>query len=107
MQQISPRQLDDWLRDGGRTKPVLLDVREQWEFDACHIPGSRHMPMRTVPARYVELDPNSDTVVICHHGARSFQVAMFLESQSFGGVINLQGGMAAWARDVETGMRQY
>lgn len=107
MQQISPRQLHDWLQDGSRNKPVLLDVREQWEFDACRIPGSKHMPMRTIPVRYAELDPNADIVVICHHGARSFQVAMFLEHQGISGVINLQGGIAAWARDVDSGMRQY
>lgn len=107
MQQISPRQLEDWLQDGTRTKPVLLDVREQWEFDACHISGSKHMPMRAVPVRYAELNPNADIVVVCHHGARSFQVAMYLEHQGFGSVINLQGGVAAWARDVDAGMRQY
>lgn len=107
MQQISARQLNDWLDDASRPKPVLLDVREPWEFDICHIAGSTPMPMRSVSARYTELDRGAQTVVICHHGARSFQVAMFLQQQGFDGVINLSGGVAAWAQDVDPAMRRY
>jgi len=107
MQQMSPRELSDWLNDPSRPKPVLLDVREPWEFDVCHIRGSRPMPMRSIPARYLELDRNADTVVICHHGARSFQVAMFLARAGFSNVINLASGMAGWARDVDPAMPTY
>ena len=107
MRQIGARQLSDWLSDGARHKPTLLDVREPWEFDICHIGGSKHIPMRTIPARLNELDPENEIIVICHHGARSFQVAMFLERQGFSDVINLSGGVAAWAHEVDTTMRQY
>lgn len=107
MRQISARELSDWLNDKGREKPVLLDVREPWEFDVCHISGSKHIPMRTVPARVSELDPEREIIVICHHGARSFQVGIFLERQGFGDVVNLSGGVAAWAHEVEPAMRQY
>jgi rhodanese-related sulfurtransferase len=107
MQQMSPRELMDWLNDPARPKPVLLDVREPWEFDVCHIRSARPMPMRSVPARYMELDRDAETVVICHHGARSFQVAMFLARAGFSRTINLAGGMAAWARDVDPAMPTY
>lgn len=107
MHQISPRELSEWLNDPGRPKPILIDVREPWEFDVCHIRGSRPMPMRSIPARYMELDRNAQTVVICHHGARSFQVALFLSRQGFDHVINLAGGMAAWSRDVDPAMPTY
>lgn len=104
MKQMTAVQLKEWLdqiKAGGHTLPVLLDVREPWEFDVVHIPGSKLMPMRSIPARYLELKRDAETVVICHHGARSYQVAMFLEHQGFSDVINLYGGLAAWSRDAD------
>jgi rhodanese-related sulfurtransferase len=107
MRQLSAAQLKEWLNDPQRSKPVLLDVREPWEFETCRIAGSISMPMRGIPARYRELGPDQDIVMICHHGARSFQAGMFLEQMGFGGIINLQGGVAAWARDVDPAMPTY
>ena len=107
MRQISASQLDEWLSDAERAKPVLLDVREAWEFETCRIAGSRSMPMRGIPARFNELRRDQDIVMICHHGARSFQAGMFLEQMGFRGIVNLQGGVAAWARDVDPAMPTY
>jgi rhodanese-related sulfurtransferase len=107
MRQMLATQLKEWLTDAERPRPVLLDVREPWEFDTCRIDGSQSMPMRGVPARFQELKREADTVVICHHGARSYQVGMFLEQMGFTSVINLQGGVAAWARDVDSSMPTY
>ncbi|QDX81837.1 sulfurtransferase [Denitratisoma sp. DHT3] len=107
MQQISPIHLAQWLADPAREQPVLLDVREPWEFEKCRIEGSRSMPMRTVPLRVAELDPEAEIVAICHHGARSFQVAMFLEQQGFSRLHNLHGGVAAWAQTVDPAMPTY
>lgn len=107
MQQMTASQLKSWLDDEERSKPVLLDVREPWEFQTCKIASSQSMPMRSVPARYMELDREADIVVVCHHGARSFQVGLFLEQQGFSNIINLYGGVAAWARDVDSSMPTY
>jgi rhodanese-related sulfurtransferase len=107
MRQIGPIELKAWLEDPARQQPVLLDVREPWEVAICALPGSRHVPMNTIPARAGELDPAADTVVICHHGARSFQVAAFLERQGFARVYNLHGGLDAWARTADPSMRTY
>jgi rhodanese-related sulfurtransferase len=107
MQQLTPQQLADWLADPSRPKPVLLDVREPWEFQICSLPDSRHMPMSSVPARKDELDPESEVVVICHHGSRSFQVGAFLESAGFRSIFNLRGGVDGWAKQVDPGMAQY
>ena len=107
MNQITPQELQKRLGDTAARKPVLLDVRETWEFQICHLPGSVLMPMRTVPARLAELDAQADTVVICHHGARSFQAAIFLERAGFPCLYNLTGGVDAWARTVETSMPVY
>lgn len=100
MQQLTASQLKEWLDDPARAKPVLLDVREPWELDVCRIQGVQPMPMRSVPARYMELKCDAELVVVCHHGARSYQVAMFLEHQGFTSIYNLYGGMAAWAQVV-------
>jgi len=107
MEQWSPTQLKACLDAAADNAPVLLDVREPNEFEYCHIDGSVHMPMASVPARLTELDRDAQTVVICHHGGRSMQVAMFLKQQGFSNVINLAGGVAGWARQVDPSMPQY
>lgn len=107
MKQIHAQQLAQWLADNNRPAPLLLDVRESWECELCQIAGSLQIPMHLVPMRCDELDPERDIVVICHHGGRSMQVAMFLERKAYGSVFNLMGGVEAWACDVEPGMRRY
>lgn len=88
-------------------KPLILDVREPWEYQLCKLPDSRLMPMRTVPQMLNELDPDRETVVICHHGIRSQQVALYLEQEGFGKLHNLRGGIDAWAREVDVHMETY
>ena len=107
MKQITPAELAAWLGDKGREKPVLLDVREPWEFQTCSIAGSQLLPMGEVPARKDELDPDAEVVVICHHGGRSMQVAVFLERNGFAKVHNLSGGVDAWAKAVDPSMPVY
>ncbi|MBF1163771.1 rhodanese-like domain-containing protein [Dechloromonas agitata] len=107
MQQIRARQLAEWLADDNRPDPVLLDVREPWELDLCQLAGTQHIPMHLVPVRCDDIDPNRDVVVICHHGGRSMQVAMFLERKGFRSVHNLMGGVEAWAAEVDPTMRRY
>ena len=87
--------------------PLLLDVREPWEFRICQIEGSQLIPMGQLTAALKALDPDRETVVICHHGVRSRQVAMYLDYQGFSNVINLAGGVDAWARDVDHQMPTY
>lgn len=105
MQQITPAELAERLAKGERTQ--LLDVREPWEFRTCSLPGSVPVPMRELASRVNELDPESDVVVICHHGVRSLHAAMFLERQGFSSVLNLAGGLDAWARTVDPAMPVY
>jgi len=107
MKQLLPQQLAQWLADDSRPQPLLLDVREAWEFEHCHLPNSLHIPMHVVPVRCEELDPEREIVVICHHGGRSMQVAMFLERRGYGAVHNLSGGVDAWAADVDPSLRRY
>ena len=107
MQNITATELAAWLIDTSKTPPVLLDVREPWEVETCHIEGVKVMPMQTVPERFNELDEDAVIVCICHHGSRSMQVANFLDRQGFSQTINLTGGMHAWALDVDPSMPTY
>lgn len=111
MRHISPLQLADWLDDAAQPAPLLLDVREAWEFDTCHIDGARLLPMQSIPQQLAqltqELGSQQPVVCICHHGARSLQVAAFLEQNGFSHITNLTGGIHAWAQQVDSGMATY
>ncbi|MCG6966826.1 MAG: sulfurtransferase [Chromatiaceae bacterium] len=106
MRDLSATELHDHLADNA-SDPLLLDVREPWEFRICHIDGSQLVPMGQLPAALNALDRDRETIVICHHGVRSRQVAMYLDYQGFSRVINLAGGLDAWARDVDRQMPTY
>ena len=107
MQQLTPVELADWLSRTDGEKPLLLDVREAWEYSHCHIEDSVHVPMQTVPGRITEWEEDAPIIAICHHGARSLQVAHFLEQHGFKQVYNLSGGVDAWAKTVDHAMPTY
>ncbi|MDB5906585.1 MAG: sulfurtransferase [Massilia sp.] len=107
MQHLTAPELAAWLNDPSRPRPLLLDVRENWEFETCRIDGSIQIAMNTVPARIEELDDEAEIVCICHHGARSMQVAAFLERHGFEKMTNLTGGIHAWAVQVDGSMPKY
>ena len=106
MQSITVTQLKERLEQRNE-KPLLLDVRESWEFAICHIDGSRLLPMREIPNALDDLDNDQEIVVICHTGVRSLQVCYFLQHEGFTKVMNLSGGVHAWATSVDTKMPTY
>jgi|ERR1017187_610775 rhodanese-related sulfurtransferase len=88
--------------------PILLDVREPWEFQAASLPDSLLMPMGDVTSRaHAELDPDAHIVVLCHHGQRSLSVAMWLRGQGFERAQSLAGGIDAWSRTIAPGVPRY
>jgi rhodanese-related sulfurtransferase len=88
--------------------PVLLDVRETWEFQAAGLPDSLLMPMGDVTSRaHAELDPDAHIVVLCHHGARSLSVAMWLRGQGFERAQSLAGGIEAWSQIIDPTVPRY
>jgi rhodanese-related sulfurtransferase len=107
MRQISAPDLAAWLADAGRERPVLLDVREPWEYEKARIAGAQLVPMREVPNRLDEIDQDKEVVAICHHGGRSAQVAVFLEKAGYTRVHNLVGGVDAWSRTVDPAVPIY
>jgi len=106
MKQISALELQQRLQQPG-IELILLDVREPHEYQHCHIENSQLMPMQSVPQQLDRLPRDQEIVTICHHGMRSQQVAQFLLQQGYDKVINLQGGVDAWAIEVDPTMPRY
>ncbi len=104
MRRINAAQLAAQLE---HEKPVLLDVRETWEFEICHIDGSINIPMGKISQQLEQLQSASEIVVICHHGIRSQQVINFLQQHSVAALVNLDGGVDAWARTIDPDMPVY
>lgn len=105
MRHFSPQDLADYLKDN---QPLLLDVREPWEYATCKLQDSQLVPMRQVPAHAETLDSHQEIVVICHHGIRSKAVCEYLEQQlGFAQLINLEGGVDAWAKQIDPDMALY
>lgn len=93
--------------DASEEKPLILDVRENWETRLCALPDSTFIPMGQIPTRLADLDAEREIVVVCHHGVRSLQVAYYLANQGFNKLYNLQGGVDAWAREIDPAMHKY
>lgn len=106
IRQLTVHELKERL-DQGKKDFTLVDVREPWELNICSMPGAISVPMRAIPARYLELPKDQDIVVVCHHGVRSQQVAYYLERQGFTRLNNLVGGVNAWAHEVDPKMPTY
>lgn len=75
---------------------VLIDVREQYEYDEGHIPGVTLIPLGTIPNRLDEIPTDKEVVFVCRSGNRSNQATQFLQQQGFDNVHNMLGGMNAW-----------
>ena len=106
MREFTASELQGYL-ETAPARPLLLDVREPWEFDKACIEGSTLVPMRTIPGSLQDFNPDQEIVVICHHGIRSRMIGLYLENHGFSNIINLTGGVEAWAREVDPDMETY
>lgn len=104
MQRMEALQLAEYLKT---SKPQLIDVREPWEFDICHLHNSLNIPMGQIPQHLSTFTTDTESVVICHHGVRSLHIIQYLQQQGFSGLINLDGGVDAWAQQVDKDMPLY
>ena len=103
--QLTPQQVQDGLQK--QSAPLLLDVREEDEVRLCALPGSLHIPMNLIPLRHNELPDDVPIIIYCHHGIRSLNVARYLAHVGFENVANLQGGIDAWARQIDPSLPRY
>ncbi|MGB0758372.1 MAG: rhodanese-like domain-containing protein [Rubripirellula sp.] len=88
---------------------LLLDVREQNEYDIARIDGSVLLPMSELRLRLEELEPHQDSriVVHCHHGGRSMQVTRALRDRGYANVQNMAGGIDAWSLQIDSSVARY
>jgi rhodanese-related sulfurtransferase len=104
--EITVAQLQSHL--AATTPPLLLDVREPWEYATAHIEGSTLIPMNEIPARaHQELDEDAPILVLCHHGARSLSVAAWLRQQGFDKAQSVSGGIDAWSCTIDPTIPRY
>ena len=105
MLQISPKECRDQL--ASKKPPLLLDVREKRELAIASLPEAVHIPMNQIPWRIDELRKQRPIVVMCRSGARSAHVAAFLVQNGFPQVFNLDGGILAWAKQLDPSIPSY
>jgi rhodanese-related sulfurtransferase len=86
---------------------ILLDVREEWEYQRAHIPDSILMPLSEIPKRLSELNPDDEIITMCHHGMRSASAQAFLIQQGFSNVSNMTGGIDAYSLSADTAIPRY
>ena len=112
--QLAPSQFSTWRAEvcaSPEASVVVLDVREPWEVQTASVREDGFklvlIPMSEVPARLSELKPDQAIACLCHHGMRSMQVANYLLQNGFTQVVNLQGGIDAWAHQVDPSVPRY
>jgi rhodanese-related sulfurtransferase len=107
--EISAREYQELVQQKvSQAGPVLLDVREPWEVATASLPGAINIPMGEIPSRaHAELDPDQPIIVLCHHGARSLSVTMWLRNQGFEHAQSLAGGIDQWSRTIDPSISTY
>jgi rhodanese-related sulfurtransferase len=96
VQDIDPRDLHRMLINGNGDKPIVVDVREPWEYAQGHIPGAQLISLGELGRRIQELDAQKPVAVVCATGSRSQSAAALLGREGFGTVYNVVGGTMRW-----------
>ncbi len=107
MQNMSVQVLAQMRAQG--VSVCVVDVREDWERALVCIEGSVHIPLGQLPAQVEILKSHQNTpvVAVCHHGVRSQRAALFLASVGFSQVFSLEGGVDAWASEIDPSLARY
>ncbi|MEO6567521.1 MAG: ThiF family adenylyltransferase, partial [Opitutaceae bacterium] len=95
------------LLDAGQQAAFLIDVREPYELEICAIQPAEQIPMRQIPERLDSLPKDKHLLILCHSGARSLRVTEFLRARGFKSVSNVEGGIDAWAEEIDPSLRRY
>lgn len=103
--EITPRDVKSRLDRG--EKFLLVDVRQQWEYDACRIEGAKLVPLGSIPENLALFEQAEDVVVYCHHGMRSLDAAAWLHSQGVTGARSLAGGIERWSLEIDSTVPRY
>jgi rhodanese-related sulfurtransferase len=103
--EITPAEIKERVDRGENV--FLVDVREPWEYELCHIGGAKLMPMGSIPANLQALDVDEDVVCYCHHGTRSMDVAVWLRGQGVQRAKSLAGGIDRWSVEIDPRVPRY
>jgi adenylyltransferase/sulfurtransferase len=103
--EITVAELAEKLKSAN--PPLLIDVRQANEFAYCRIPGAELRPLGEIQTWARDLDPEAEIVLQCHSGLRSAQAANYLARLGFKHVYNLEGGIDAWAEEIDPNMPRY
>jgi len=102
VQKMTPTELKNRLDAGENV--LVIDVRNPYELELSSVEGFKHIEMSEIPDRINEIPKDQPVVFICRSGNRSLQVANFLVRKGFDNLFNLEGGILAWARDVDSSL---
>lgn len=105
VRNLAPQDYAQLRQDDVR--PMLIDVREPWEFALAHIDGAELMPLGQIQEWSAKLDKAAAYVVVCHHGSRSGMACHYLQTLGFKDVRNLDGGINAWSIAVDPKIPRY
>jgi rhodanese-related sulfurtransferase len=110
IEQIRPDAFHTWLSSVNQ-KVIVLDVREAWEVQTASVEAKDFelvcIPLHLLAIRYNELPKEQPIACLCHHGARSYQAAIFLKAQGFENVVNISGGIDAWSTLLDPHVPRY
>jgi adenylyltransferase/sulfurtransferase len=95
------------LLDEEACTALLIDVREPYETEICHVKGAELIPMRQIPEKMHDLPKDEHLLIMCHTGVRSMRVTEFLRAQGFSSVSNVGGGIAAWTDQIDPTLQRY
>lgn len=103
--EISPELVNEMIE--AREDFILLDIREDWEWEKAHLEGAIHIPLTELSDRMGELDPRSEIIIYCHHGERSVDGCLVLWEHGFRKLRSLTGGIEAWSELVDPTVPRY
>ena len=105
IKSISVGELSNRINSGGKIS--IIDVRESFEWEICRIEGTKNIPMSRLIESIEKIPKQESAVIMCHHGVRSLNVIHYLETKGFHRLINLEGGIDAWAIEIDPSMNRY
>jgi len=103
--EISPELVHEMIEAGEDL--ILLDVRDDWEWEHAQIEEAIHIPLGELAARVEELDLNREIIIYCHHGDRSIDGCLLLWEHGFRKVRSLTGGIEAWSELIDPSVPRY
>ena len=105
--EISCQQTKELL--DGENPPILIDCREQHEFDFCRIEGAVLIPLSEFQGRAEAMlhHIKQKAIIYCHHGVRSLHAVQYLHQQGYTNTLSMQGGIDVWSAQIDSAVERY